>query len=214
MADIGLLHFYNTIPVPLLDSPIAGNIWNTNLVLFREKSYVIRAESGKGKTTFLNIIYGTRQDYRGDVFFNENNLRSLFPDDFARYRQSVLSYLFQDLRLFGELTARENILLNPGFNRTSAEIEMWADKLGVFQRLDKPCKTLSLGQQQRIALIRALSQPFQWLLLDEPFSHLDDRNAGIALDLVRQRAAEEKAGILVTCLGDVSPYQQFDLLEL
>lgn len=214
ITEAGLVHFYNVLPVPLADSPHSGRVWNCNLVLFRGKHYVIRAESGRGKTTFLNIIYGLRKDYRGEAFFNETNLRSLSADDFAACRRSVVSYLFQDLRLFGDLTARENIQLSPGNNLSGAEIEYWADKLGVLQRLDKPCRTLSLGQQQRMALIRALGQPFQWLLLDEPFSHLDDRHAGLAMELIMKRASELNASVIATSLGDTSLFQGFDTVEL
>lgn len=213
-TEIRLLHYYNAIPLPLLDTPISGKVWNSNLVLFKGKHYVVKAESGKGKTTFLNLAYGLRQDYRGDVFFNETNIRSLNTNDFAQYRVNGFSYLFQDLRLFGELTALENVLLNPGNNLTTGEIELMAEKMGVANRLDKVCKTLSLGQQQRIALIRALGQPFQWLFLDEPFSHLDDRNASIAMELIVERAREQDAGIIATCLGDTSIYKNFEMIEL
>jgi ABC-type lipoprotein export system ATPase subunit len=213
-TDIRLLHYYNAIPIPLLDTPISGRVWNSNLVLFKGKHYVVKAESGKGKTTFFNLAYGLRQDYRGDVFFNETNIRSLNGDDFAKFRVAHFSYLFQDLRLFGDLSAMENILLNPGNTLTTGEIEFMAEKLGVRNRLDKSCKTLSLGQQQRIALIRALGQNFQWLFLDEPFSHLDDRNASIAMELILERAKAQDAGIVATCLGDTSIYKNFELIEL
>lgn len=213
-SEISLLHYYNVIPLPLLDTPISGRIWNSNLVLFKGKHYVIKAESGKGKTTFLNLAYGLRQDYRGDVFFNETNIRGLNANDFANHRVSTFSYLFQDLRLFGELTALDNVLLNPGNILTTGEIELMAEKLGVANRLHKACRTLSLGQQQRIALIRALGQPFQWLFLDEPFSHLDDRNTSIAMDLITDRAKVQDAGIVATCLGDTSIYRNFETIEL
>ena len=214
LPEIRLLHYYNAIPLPLLDTPISGRVWNSNLVLFKGKRYVVKAESGKGKTTFLNLAYGLRQDYRGDVFFNESNIRNLKANDFAQYRVHTFSYLFQELRLFGDLTALENILLNPGNTLTTGEIEFMAEKLGVVNRLDKTCKTLSLGQQQRIALIRALGQPFQWLFLDEPFSHLDDRNAGIAMSMILEKAQALEAGIVATCLGDTSIYRDFEMIEL
>jgi putative ABC transport system ATP-binding protein len=211
---MNLIHFYNVLPKPLADTPISGNVWNRNFALFKGRKYVVQAEAGKGKTTLLNIIYGIRKDYKGETFFDDENILPFSPDRFANLRSQNISYLFQDLRMFPELTARENILLKPGCKYTNAHIDVWAEKLGVPKHLDKICRTLSLGQQQRIAMIRALVQPFEWLLLDEPFSHLDTANAQAMLELILQRTEEEKAGIIVTSLGDLSLFQDFERLTL
>ncbi|MBL7900913.1 MAG: ATP-binding cassette domain-containing protein [Bacteroidia bacterium] len=211
---MNLIHFYNVLPVPLADSPVKGNVWNRNLVFFRDKHYVIQAESGRGKTTLLNIIYGTRKDFRGEVFFDETNVTGLDMNAFAGLRSHTLSYLFQDLRLFPALTAWENIEMKPGNKFTRAHVESWAEKLGVAAQLHKPCGKLSLGQQQRIAAIRALVQPFSWLLLDEPFSHLDDRNAGLMMELIQERCREEGAGILATSLGTNHRFVNFETREV
>jgi putative ABC transport system ATP-binding protein len=65
----------------------------------------------------------------------------------------------------------------------------------------QPCGELSFGQQQRIAILRALAKPFQWLMLDEPFSHLDPNNTQLAWQLILEIAQQRKAGVIITSLN-------------
>ena len=82
-----------------------------------------------------------------------------------------------------------------------------AEILGIGKKLDKPAKTCSYGEQQRIAIIRSLQQPFDFLLMDEPFSHLDENNRSIAMQLINEEAAKRKAAII---LADLKKVEQFD----
>ncbi len=164
----------------------------------------MKADSGKGKSTLIAFIYGSRRDYTGSIDLDGKNISGLSLDELASYRQTRMSVVFQDLRLFPNLTARENIALKltlaPGISE--AEIKVLTEKMGMQIYLDQRCGTLSLGQQQRIAIIRALVQPFEFLMLDEPFSHLDKGNTEIACALIRQRCENQKAGMLITSLGE------------
>ncbi len=108
------------------------------------------------------------------------------------------------MRLFGELTAIENIEVK---NRlTSAlspdEIRSMLTRLGLEERMDVPVSRMSVGQQQRVAIVRALAQPFDFILLDEPVSHLDSRNNLIAAEMIEERAAASGAGIITTSVGN------------
>lgn len=208
------IEFQNVLPYPLRDSPIGDGFWKTNTKLTSDKFYLIIADSGKGKSTLLNIIYGTRKDYEGTVNIDGSNIRTLQEEQINSLRSQHFAYLFQDLRLFGNLTARENIAMKPGFKFENASIQHWASKLGVENLLDRRCNTLSLGQQQRIAMIRALSQSFKWLLLDEPFSHLDNKNSEAMMQLIEMRCKEENAGVIATSLGDKRGFEEFYSLTL
>ena len=207
------IHFQQVLPHPLKDAQLGGVVWNTELRLNKGEHYLVHADSGKGKSTMLNIIYGTRKDYDGKVLYEENTLPKQ-DTALSEWRKNHIAYLFQDLRLFGNLTALENIMLKPGCTFTQAEITAHAQVLGVEHLLNRPCGKLSFGQQQRIAIIRTVSQHFEWLLLDEPFSHLDAGNAAKALDLMHQRAQLFNAGILATSLGDNSHFTGYTHLQL
>lgn len=208
------LSIHDVIPVPLRDAISGSAVWNQKLDFVKGEKYLVMADSGKGKSTLLNILYGIRKDYSGAVLFDTRNIRELNSFDFSTIRQNELAYLFQDLRLFGQLTARENIMFKPGCTFTSAETEHYAEKLGMLKFLDRRCDTLSLGQQQRIALIRAISQKFDFIFLDEPVSHLDAKNASAVMEIVFERAGAYGAGILATSLGDTGSFTDFKQVQL
>ncbi len=179
-------------------------IWNKALSFQKGKKYLVLAPSGKGKSTLLHCIYGLRKDFDGNVLLNDKNVKTFDSNTLSEIRQNILSIVFQDLRLFEQLTAEENILLKANLtnHKGISEIKEMAEKLGVANLLKKPCGTLSFGQRQRIAIIRSLCQPFDFLLLDEPFSHLDEDNVKIATDLIAEECNQQGAGLILVSLGD------------
>ena len=122
----------------------------------------------------------------------------------SQLRQQSLSVVFQDLRLFPQLTVLENIELKAKLTNAVSrdEIKVMTEKLGIAEKLNVQCKILSLGQQQRVAIIRALVQPFKFLLMDEPFSHLDQKNIELASELIDEACRKNSAGIILTSLGE------------
>jgi ABC-type lipoprotein export system ATPase subunit len=193
-------------PVPIYDSnaPKHSDIWATKIIFEKGKTYLITAPSGKGKSTLLHSIYGLRKDFSGDIKIEKQSTSTFDYDTWADLRQKRLSIVFQDLRLFLNLTAMENIELNNSLceHHSESKIQEMANKLGVGSLLSKPCATLSYGQRQRIAIIRALCQPFDFLLLDEPFSHLDAENVTIARNLIQSELSRQGAGLLLVSLGE------------
>lgn len=81
-------------------------------------------------------------------------------------------------------------------------LNRWFEQLGIASRRDYPAARLSIGQQQRVAIIRAICQPFDFMLLDEPVSHLDAANNRIAADLITEEAARQGAAIISTSVGN------------
>jgi ABC-type lipoprotein export system ATPase subunit len=118
-------------------------------------------------------------------------------------RQQSISILFQDLKLFGELTAFENVVIKNSITNTKSELEIKSlfEQLGIDDKLNTRADRMSFGQQQRVALIRALCQPYKFLILDEPISHLDDANSDIMRDIIVQDASDRGAAIIATSIG-------------
>ena len=190
------------LPVPLKEQKISSELWEKKL-LFSEGSRIqIRAPSAKGKTTFISILYGIRHDFTGQIYFNNQNSQSLGPAEWAKLRQQTFSIVFQDLRFFQTFTAYENILINAHLTKSADpdKIKHLARALGISEILRKKVMVLSRGEQQRVALIRALLQPFLWLLLDEPFSHLDKENRQKAINIIESECKSRKAGLIITSL--------------
>jgi len=195
------------IPIPLQDkfSQRNSDLWNQT-VLFQHGEWVkIKAPSGTGKTTFIHTLYKLRHDYSGKVFYNDQDIKNIKGDALAQIRQQKISIVFQDLRLFPNLTARENIELKRVLQTPFYEANMideMAEKLGVTTILNQRGGLCSYGEQQRFAIIRSLIQPFDWLLLDEPFSHLDQDNISKAAALIAEECSKRKAGFILTDLDE------------
>ncbi|MCO5260849.1 MAG: ATP-binding cassette domain-containing protein [Crocinitomicaceae bacterium] len=184
------------------------SIWGNEVVLEHGKKIMLNAASGKGKTTFTYTVTGLRTDYSGLISYDGRDVKSFSPDEWTDLRINKISTDFQDLQLFPTLTVKENLLLKNNLTNVYSESELRSmlDHLGIGDKWEQKCGLLSMGQQQRVAIIRALSQPFEWLIMDEPFSHLDEANTQLSLSLINQRANELNAGFVLTSLGDTHQF--------
>jgi putative ABC transport system ATP-binding protein len=195
------------VPIPLKDrfSQRTSDVWNNTLKLEQGEFVKIKAPSGTGKTTLVHILYKLRQDYEGSVRIDNTSILDIKDDTLATLRQHQISIIFQDLRLFPNLTARENIelkrvLQTPFYE--AAVIDSMAEALGVTHIMEQQAGLCSYGEQQRIAIIRALIQPFSWLIMDEPFSHLDLANTQKAAALIQTECRKRNAGLIITDLDE------------
>jgi putative ABC transport system ATP-binding protein len=200
------LRLQNIVPVPLAEriNSYSSGIWKQDVTLNRGNYVFIQAPSGTGKTTLIHILYGIRKDFTGRVNWDTYDLQNINADDLSLLRAMRMSVVFQDMRLFPELTTWENLEVKRLLtNSVSADDAVkWLDKLGLKDKRNSLAKTLSYGEQQRVAIVRALLQPFEWLLLDEPFSHLDMANRYKAIDLINEVVQFNKAGMLLADLDE------------
>ena len=195
---------------------IHSDIGRQDITLERGKRYLISAESGTGKSSMCSYIYGYRQDYSGVIAFDGQDIRSLTIAQWCDIRQRHIAYLPQDMRLFSELTAMENVELKnslTGF-KSRDEISRLFETMGIADKMDSLAGKLSIGQQQRVAIIRTLCQPCDFILLDEPVSHLDEENNRIVADLITQEAAHQGAGIIATSVGYHLKMDESSLINL
>lgn len=202
---MNLIELNNVTPAAFADIPhIDSEVWQSSLAFEKGKKYLVSAQSGGGKSSLCAFLFGYRADYSGDIFFDKRNLREFSINDWCMVRQSQVAYLPQDLRLFSELTAWENVSIKNNITsfRNDSEILGLFKKLGIVDMVGKPVGKLSIGQQQRVAIIRALCQPCDFILLDEPVSHLDEENNAIIADLVSDFAEEVGAGVIATSVGN------------
>lgn len=206
----------------LLPQPLASiqhgvdSIWGKEIRLKHGNHVMLNASSGKGKSTFTNTLFGLRHDYDGKLLFDDRDTRTLNATEWTEIRMKKLSVVFQDLQLFHKLSVRENLLLKNALTDvfTEHEIQQLLDSFGIGDKWNQACGLLSMGQQQRVAILRALVQPFDWLILDEPFSHLDAANAQICLKAIEKRTREQGAGFVLTTLGDHYGYNYDQELKL
>jgi ABC-type lipoprotein export system ATPase subunit len=164
-----------------------------------EEQAAIRGASGSGKTTFLNLIAGILQADAGTIVLDGQELTGLSESGRDRLRARTLGYVFQNFNLLQGYTALENVLLGmmfgPGVDVKHARQVL--DRVGLSHRLDYKPSQLSIGQQQRVAVARALANRPKLVLADEPTGNLDQRHANDAIILIREVCRENHAALLI-----------------
>lgn len=195
----------NTLPAVFANESVPGSeIWLRDVTFRRGEICLVEAASGGGKSSMCAYIFGARTDYQGRILFDGEDVSGFSIGRWLELRRTSLAYLPQELALFPELSALENIMLK---NRLTGHVsrrtvEDWMERLGIASRRDFPVGRMSIGQQQRVAIIRSICQPFDFLLVDEPVSHLDDANNDIAASLILEEARRQGAGIISTSVGN------------
>ena len=144
--------------------------------------------SGAGKSTLLHLLGTLDRPDRGELFLHDQNLLQLQGDALAEFRNSRIGFIFQFHNLLPEFTALENICI-PGFiqgreeNELKNRAEDLAEILGIRHRLEHTPSELSGGEQQRVAVARALINSPNLVFADEPSGNLDTSNARALHDL-------------------------------
>ena len=169
-------------------------------ILFKEGSKILlKGASGKGKTTFISVLYGLVKKFSGSIIYKNRSIKTFTKKHWVTLRKNKISIVFQDLKLFSDLTGYENIQIKNRLTnfRTKEKIITIFGELGIGRLADKKITDMSFGEKQRFALARSFMQPFSWLIMDEPFSHLDNKNREKACGLIERECMERKAGIII-----------------
>ena len=182
---------------------IVSEVWHKEIEFCKGEKCLIEANSGTGKSSLCSFVYGFRNDYIGNILFDDEDISRFSIKEWISLRKKHIALLWQDLRLFPELTSMENVLLKnklTGFHKKKQILE-WFEELGISDKKDVKIGMMSYGQQQRVAMIRTLCQPFDFIFVDEPISHLDDVNGEIMGRIVTEEANRQGAGVIVTSIG-------------
>ena len=169
------------------------------LSLEEKHEVALSGSSGSGKTTLLHLIAGILAPDRGSIHLKGRDLTGLRQSERDRLRATHIGYIFQTFNLLQGYTCLENVLLGmsfgPGADRARALALL--DRVGLKDRLHHYPRQLSTGQQQRVAVARALANHPSLVLADEPTGNLDHRNSGDALRLIREVCKEQGAALLL-----------------
>lgn len=207
----------NLLPVYFEESrKESSELWGKNIEIKKGELVKVVAPSGSGKTSLIHFLYGTRNDYHGSISYDDFSLEKLDHERLAALRRKNISVVFQDMRLFPERTVFENINIKRQLDPYHAEdaITEMANRLGIGKKLRSKCSTCSYGEQQRTVIIRALMQPFDFLLLDEPFSHLDNNNSELAMSLMLEECHKRNAAIVFADLERIEFFPFTKLFHL
>lgn len=211
------IKFDNVLPDVFAGKPdLQSDVWKRELDFSKGKKYLIEADSGRGKSTFCSYIIGYRKDYSGKIMFDDVDARNMNIKIWTDARRFNLSYVFQELRLFPELTAFENVEIKNRLTKfkSKEDISIWFERLGIADKKDEKVRFMSFGQQQRVAMMRALAQPFDFIIADEPISHLDDGNSRTMGKIMEEEAESQGAGIIITSIGKHIEMQYDSILKL
>jgi putative ABC transport system ATP-binding protein len=173
----------------------------------------LRGESGSGKTTFLNLIAGILAADSGKVAIDDQEMTALSEPKRDRLRAEKLGYIFQTFNLLQGFTVIENVVLGMSFGPGGADRDharRTLQRVGLGHRLDHFPHQLSTGQQQRVAVARALANRPRLVLADEPTGNLDRKHSREALALIREVCAEVRSALLLVS-HDEEVLQQFTL---
>ncbi len=160
----------------------------------------LRGESGSGKTTFLHLIAGILAADAGRVTIDGAEMTALGEAGRDRLRAEKLGYIFQTFNLLQGFTVLENVVLGMSFGPRGADrahARAVLERVGLGHRLEHFPRQLSTGQQQRVAVARALANRPKLVLADEPTGNLDRRHAREALALIREVCREQGAALLL-----------------
>ena len=194
-------------PLPILNVPKFDVASGEQMVLV--------GQSGGGKTTLLHVIAGITRPDRGSVTVAGTDIAKLPEAGRDRFRAQHIGYVFQTFNLLPGFTAFENVMLGMSFvgeKVDEARARHLLERVGLGTRLHHKPSMLSVGEQQRTAVARALANKPQLLLADEPTASIDARNQKQVLDLIRQTCREENVAlVLVTHSPSVA--EQFERVQ-
>mgnify|MGYP001373394212 FL=1 len=172
---------------------------NINLNLKPQKDLLITGPSGVGKTTLLSILCGLQKPTNGSIIYNDIDLYNLAENEIDNFRGKNLGIVFQNFNLINSFTVKQNleIAANAIGNKSSDQYFNLLDRIGLADKSHIKVANLSIGEKQRLAVARAFVGEPQWIFCDEPTSSLDDKNANIIANLIKEESSRCEASLVL-----------------
>ncbi|WP_334114118.1 ABC transporter ATP-binding protein [Paucihalobacter sp.] len=161
-----------------------------------EATVLIKGNSGCGKTTLLHLLAGLISPLQGEIEIGQHKITDLNASQIDRFRGQHIGIVFQQSYFIKSLSVLDNLLLSP-FAGTKSKALSIAERLNISDLLNKNPQQLSVGQQQRVSIARAVINSPQLILADEPTSALDDKNCDSVLNLLKQEAKLNQATLII-----------------
>lgn len=164
------------------------------------ETLLITGKSGTGKTTLLHILSGILKPESGEVVIGETHIEKLSAKNLDRFRGQNIGLVLQQSHFIASLSVLENIVLASWLsdkNKKTEKAKSLLKQLGLEDQMHKNTSQLSIGQQQRVSIARALINEPKVLLADEPTSSLDDDNAQIVSDLLSNLSKQYNASLVI-----------------
>ena len=172
---------------------------NINLNLKPQKDLLITGPSGVGKTTLLSILCGLQKPTNGSIIYNDIDLYNLAENEIDNFRGKNLGIVFQNFNLINSFTVKQNleIAANAIGNKSSDQYFNLLDRIGLADKSHIKVANLSIGEKQRLAVARAFVGNPKWIFCDEPTSSLDDKNANIIANLIKEECSRCKSSLIL-----------------
>ena len=179
-----------------------SEVWSKHIVIEPQKKLNIFAASGSGKTSLFNVITAIKQPDKGQVLIEDKDIHKNKIGELVSLRKETISLVFQDLKLLKGLTVLENISILDLkiYDSQKEKLENMMCRLNISDKKHVMLSTLSQGEKQRVAIVRSLLRPFKYLIMDEPFSHLDEENKKEAISLIEEEVSNNKASLIILSL--------------
>lgn len=171
-----------------------------NIQCQKGEQWLLLGQSGSGKTTLLHLLGGMLTPQSGDIFVGDTSISQLKASDLDRFRGQNIGIIFQTAHFINALTIEENLVLAQELAGNKADkklIVQYLNQLNLGHKLKSKPSELSVGEQQRVAIVRALINKPSIILADEPTSALDDKNTQEVIQLLENQAAEAGATLLI-----------------
>ena len=172
---------------------------NINLNLKSQKDLLITGPSGVGKTTLLSILCGIQKPTTGKIIYNSIDLYNLPENKIDEFRGKNLGVVFQNFNLINAFTSKQNLEIAAnaiGKSSSNLYFEL-LDRVGLADKSHIKVTNLSIGEKQRLAVARAFVGDPKWVFCDEPTSSLDDKNANIIANLIKEESLRCKASLVL-----------------